>query len=167
MNTICLDAGHGYRVFGAAPSGARGNGLVEDDVVFGVVDGAAAGLTNRICHILRGHKKTVVMTRDKTWISIQKRCQVALAAKADVMVSVHCNAATNAAAKGYEIYVVRNDMRSKALALKVMESIHTAVGDRISCRGIKWDDQSQHSTLGVLRGTYRVMPAMLIEAGFL
>jgi len=37
----------------------------------------------------------------------------------------------------------------------------------LKSRGVKKDSQSQHSRLGVLRGTCHHMPALLVEIGFL
>lgn len=145
-----LDAGHG------SGTGARANGLIEDSV--------ALDMVSRIGHHLRAMGcETVLTRRDGKLIGITERARVARYASADVFLSIHCNASKSAAC-GVEAFVASGDERSRKLAGKLVDVV-TKQGMRN--RGVKWDSQSQHFRLGVLRGTYRQMPAVLLELGFL
>lgn len=145
-----LDAGHGSN------TGACANGLVEDDVALDIV--------SRIGHYLRASGcETVLTRRDDKLIGITERARVARYARADVFLSIHCNASKSAAC-GVEAFVAHGDERSHKLAEKLVQAV---VKQGLRSRGVKWDSDSQHSRLGVLRGTYRQMPAVLLELGFL
>jgi len=78
-------------------------------------------------------------------------------------VSLHLNAGT-ARAHGVEAYVAEGDHRSRLIAQRLVNVISK---HGMANRGVKWDSQSQHSGLRVLRDTYRHMPAVLLEIGFL
>lgn len=145
-----LDAGHGSN------TGARANGLVEDEV--------ALNMVSRIGHHLRAMGcETVLTRRDSRLIGITERARIARYAAADVFLSIHCNA-SKSAAYGVEAFVVTGDERSRKLARKLVEAV---AGQGMRNRGVKWDSESQHSRLGVLRGTHQKMPAVLLELGFL
>ena len=80
-----------------------------------------------------------------------------------MFLSVHCNAGPKAA-HGVEAFVAKGDRRSRKIAAALVD----AVAEKgMNHRGVKWDCRSQHSRLRVLRDTYRHMPAVLIEIGFL
>lgn len=145
-----LDAGHGSN------TGARANGLVEDDV--------ALDMVSRIGHYLRAAGWETVLTRpDSKLVGITERARVARYAHAYVFLSIHCNASKSAAC-GVEAFVANGDERSRKLAEKLVEAV---VARGMRDRGVKWDNESRHSRLGVLRGTNRQMPAVLLELGFL
>lgn len=145
-----LDAGHGSN------TGARANGLIEDDV--------ALDMVSRIGHYLRtAGCETVLTRRDEKLIGITERARVARYASADVFLSIHCNASKSAAC-GVEAFVASGDERSHRLAERLVAAV---AKQGMRNRGVRWDSRSQHSRLGVLRGTYRQMPAVLLELGFL
>ncbi len=151
---IALDAGHGASR-GHAFTGAHGNGLIEDYL--------ALDFVTRIGHHLRAAGQNTVFTRPtKTLTSLSKRGKMAVAADCDLFLSIHLNAGA-AQANGVEALVAENDKRSFAIAKRLAKVI-SAHGLRN--RGAKWDSQSQHSKLRVLRDTYRHMPAVLLEIGF-
>ena len=146
---ICLDAGHG------GGTGARGNGLVEDDL--------ALDFVTRVGHHLRAKGVQTVLTRsDDRFVNLKARPPKA--AGCDLFVSFHCNAATNPGAQGCEILVAKGDTRSKVKAVKVL--LRICAGGAFQSRGVKYDDAGQHKSLYVLQHTYKKMPAMLIEMGF-
>ena len=153
---IALDAGHGYK--GTQHTGASGNGLVEDDV--------ALDFMTRIGHQLRLLGAETYYTRPtKSFVSLGSRGAGAKAAECSFFLSIHNNAASASAASGVEIFCSAGDKRSYQTAGKILDAVVEASGWKN--RGVKWDNQSQHSSLRVLRDTYRSMPAMLIELGFL
>lgn len=146
-----LDAGHGSN------TGAQANGLIEDEV--------ALDMVARIGHHLRAAGRKTVLTRPGTeLVGINERAKKAVAENADVFLSIHCNAGPPAA-EGCEAFIAAPDNRSVGLAMRILgAAIH---GSGMHSRGVKPDNQSQHSSLGVLRGTYKKMPAVLLELGFL
>lgn len=152
---IALDAGHGS-LTDKPHTGASANGLVEDEITLDFV--------RRIGHHLRaaGHK-TVITRTDNKLISLTKRAQIARLARCDAFVSIHCNAGPPAA-NGAEAFIAADDRRSQALAIRLVEVL---ANQGLRDRGVKADSESQHSRLAVLRGTYRYMPAVLLEVGFL
>lgn len=152
---IALDAGHGASR-GRPFTGAHGNGLIEDDL--------ALDFVTRIGHHLRlaGHK-TVIVRPDARLIALATRGKRAIEAHCDLFLSVHLNAGSTRA-HGVEAYVAEGDERSQAVAKRLM---HAVARHGLANRGVKWDSQSQHSKLRVLRDTYRHMPSVLLEIGFL
>lgn len=91
--TVVLDPGHGGRDHGATGQG----GLKEKTVNLEI--------TKRIRRRLESQGIRVVMTRtgDQT-VSLNRRAQLASEAQADLMVSVHANAAPTSKAHGIETY---------------------------------------------------------------
>jgi N-acetylmuramoyl-L-alanine amidase len=152
---VCIDAGHGVNK--GMHTGARGCGLVEDTV--------ALDIAQKLRWYLIQAGAQVVMTRSAPPMALLKdRGKIAKGAKCDMFVSIHCNAAAKAQAHGAEVLVTEGDTRSAALA---EELLRVLVRHGLARRGVKWDSQSQHSKLRVLRDTYRAMPAVLLEVGFL
>ncbi|THB65398.1 MAG: N-acetylmuramoyl-L-alanine amidase [Desulfovibrio sp.] len=92
VQTIMLDAGHGGR-----DPGASGNGLVEKEVNLQFVLILGELLTQR------GY--TVLYTRDSDeFIPLEDRSGMANVHKADLFISVHCNAFTGPGLHGLETY---------------------------------------------------------------
>ncbi len=93
---------------------------------------------------------------------LAKRCRISNEAGADCFVSLHCNAATDPAANGWEVFHCAGSARGKALAEAIHQAVQTAgivrpvVGLRD--RGVKIGD------LYVLKNTRA--PAVLVELGF-
>ena len=152
---VALDAGHGARP-GRPYTGAAANGLVEDEI--------ALDMVKRIGHHLRavGHK-TVYTRPDNKLIALSKRGRIAKEENCGLFLSIHCNAGPKAAC-GVEAFVAKGDTSSRSIAQRMVAEI-SAKGLRN--RGVKWDCESQYSRLAVLRDTYRQMPAILLEIGFL
>lgn len=152
---VALDAGHGASR-GHPFTGAHGNGLIEDELAFDFV--------TRIGHHLRLIGYDTVITRpDGRLVALATRGKRAIDGHCDLFLSIHLNAGP-ASAQGVEAFVAEGDTRSRALAERLTAAI-SAHGLRN--RGAKWDSQSQYSSLRVLRDTYRHMPAVLLEIGFL
>ncbi len=152
---LALDAGHGARR-GHAFTGACANGLVEDEL--------ALDFVVRIGHHLRraGHR-TLYTRPDASLIPLARRGRLAIARGCDMFLSIHCNAGPTSAS-GTEAFVVKGDKRSRKIARELVEAV---VEHGMRSRGVKRDSRSQHSRLRVLRDTYRHMPAVLLEIGFL
>lgn len=78
--------------------------------------------------------------------------------KADLFVSIHCNAAANTDARGTETWYYTGCPHGRAAAVAIQREVVEALGSRN--RGVK-----SSSSLFVLRKT--TMPAVLVEVGFI
>ena len=106
VKTIVLDPGHG-----GIEEGAKGpGGLLEKD--------ATLALAKTIQEVLQRRGYHVVTTRasDAT-VGLDDRAAQANAAKADVFLSIHCNASRAANAHGTEVYYLSLDASDRAAAL--------------------------------------------------
>jgi N-acetylmuramoyl-L-alanine amidase len=94
IKTIVIDAGHGGKDTGAL--GPRGT--LEKDINLVVARALAQVLR-------RDRRFQVILTRDSDeFIPLQERTEIANKQKADLFVSVHCNAALSKRSSGFEIY---------------------------------------------------------------
>jgi N-acetylmuramoyl-L-alanine amidase len=162
------DGGHGKR-FGRY-IGARGNELVEDEVVFSY--GENLGLVQRLGHILRSRGHDTIYTRQTdealasvNYLDLRRRVSIVRTADCDLLVSLHCNAAKDKSANGFEVFYPPNSEASEGYAKAVCDAVKRAMGDSLKVRGYKLDSKSQHKSLFILRNAG--CPAILIEAGFL
>jgi len=152
---ICLDPGHGYRQ--GLPTGARGNGLTEDLWCFAFAE--------RLGHYLRKYGHEAVSTRfNGNLVTLKDRVKVAKQQKCKAFISIHNNAASSTQAHGCEAFIVPNDGRSQTVAAKLCTVMFSA---GLHFRGVKPDTSAAVKKLYVLRNTYAVMPAVLLEIGFL
>jgi N-acetylmuramoyl-L-alanine amidase len=104
--TVVLDPGHG-----GTEEGAKGpGGLLEKD--------ATLALAKTVQEVLQRRGYRVVATRgsDAT-VGLDDRAAAANAAKADVFLSIHCNASRAATAHGTEVYYLSLDASDRAAAL--------------------------------------------------
>ncbi len=108
---VVIDPGHG----GKDP-GARGlRGLAEKDVVLNV--------SKLLATRLRGDGIEVFLTRrDDRFLSLEERTALANSQSADLFLSVHANASSNAALRGVEIYYLNNTDNRGTLRLAAMEN---------------------------------------------
>jgi len=151
---ICIDPGHG----GTQPGAAGYSGTLEKYITLAV--------SLKLRQILINEGFDVVMTRDTDKDvrtadepnELQARCDVANKAKADLFVSIHCNAAADNTAHGTETWYINKDLgRSKRLA----ECIQTELVKQIN-----------RTNRGIKEGNYYVtrythMPAVLVELAFI
>ena len=152
---ICLDPGHGHKR--KRRTGAADNGLIEDDL--------ALTLAHKIKWYLTEADVSAVITRpDAKFVTLKDRVKIAKREKATAFISLHFNAAGSAQANGLEAFVAKNDYKSHAVASELLLALGFL---GMTQRGVKWDSQSQHKSLYVLRNTYSRMYAVLLEVGFL
>lgn len=148
---ICVDPGHG----GKDPGAVGPNGLRESDVTLDV--------SRRLVSLLKTQGHSVVLTHngDKTWsspnASLAYRVNVANKARADLFVSIHCNAALSPSAHGIETFCYKRGGQGEKYARAIQGELVKSLGLRD--RGVKT------ATFYVLRKT--VMPAVLVELGFI
>ena len=137
---IFINPGHG-----GSDCGACGNGLMERDVVLSI--------GKRVETYLRAVGYNVKLFQ---YDGLQAICDDANAFKADLFVSIHCNAA-NSYAKGAETYWSGFSQSSKRLAEKIQAQLVGSLP--LVNRGVK------SANFFVLKNTD--MPAVLVETAFI
>lgn len=165
--TICIDPGHG-----GTDQGTKGRRYKEKDVNLRV----ALKLRDR----LRALGYRVVMTRSTDiTVSLEKRSVIAKNAKADLFLSIHCNAAPNSKlTNGIETYCLTpvggaSTHDATPRNTKYVGNAHDKNGFRIAHEihrrmvgNTKANDRGvKHARFLVLRNT--PCPSVLIELGFL
>ncbi|WP_041315615.1 N-acetylmuramoyl-L-alanine amidase [Heliomicrobium modesticaldum] len=148
---VIIDPGHG----GFDPGALGPTGLREADVNLAVAKRVANLLSPSVQAVLTRDGDTSPGTDVNT--DLQNRATVANGARADYFVSIHCNAADNAAANGTEVYCYKFGGKGEQLARTIARFLVPALGLRD--RGVK------EANFYVLRQT--VMPAVLIELAFI
>ena len=155
QKTIVIDPGHG-----GTDSGAIGiNDILEKDVVLNVAK-EVIGLNKTIFD----ERFTIYLTRyTDTLISLKDRSQLAKAHKADVFVSLHCNASSRTS-QGIEVYVHNSEdeeSHTKAsIAIGLSISKETTGNLGFKERSVKF------ANFQVLRETVAYCPSILVEVGF-
>jgi len=140
---VIIDPGHGGSDAGAVGVG----GLQEKDVVFSI--------SQQVAQILQQNGVQAVMTRlDDRTVELEPRVDMANRMNATLFVSIHANAATNAAASGIETFYYSSGSR---LAQYIQNSIMSSFSN-LPNRGVK------QARFYVLRNTS--MPSILVETGF-
>lgn len=158
MKTICLDPGHGLAnrrpgVYDPGATVTRGTlTITEAGVVMAWADELRAHLMARGLHVVR------TRVDDSDPCPVGGRARIARHYQADVMISLHCNAA-DARASGTETFF--RGKENAPLAARLNDAVRLALGTKD--RGIKTEAQSQHQTLAVMS----FQPCFLIELGFL
>lgn len=144
--SVVIDPGHG----GGDPGAIGPTGYKEKDANLSI------GLKAKSILESSGYQVTMTRTSD-TSVSLQQRCDVADAAKAEVFVSIHNNSSTSSGASGTETFYFPTSTSGKTLASYIQEEIVRLV-----------DRQDRGATprdFYVLRNTG--MPAALVEGAFL
>jgi N-acetylmuramoyl-L-alanine amidase len=152
---IFLDPGHG-----GADSGAVGpTGLRESSVALAVVREAMRRL------VAAGHDVEVSRDWDYETRDLATRARASNEWGADVFVSIHCNAATNPAARGIEAWTTPGQSPADPLADRLL----AAFGRAFPTEPMRLDksdgDGDKESKFHVLVHTHA--PAVLVEMGFI
>lgn len=151
---IYLNPGHG-----GPDSGAVGpNGLKESDAALQISKYLRRGLIDQ--------GDIVYMTRDgDEFVSLGACCEMANNEGADLFVSIHCNAFSDPAAHGYEVWTSVGVTDADAVAERLFETIGAAF-PKLTPRADSTDgDSDKEAGFAVLVGT--TMPAVLIETAFI
>jgi N-acetylmuramoyl-L-alanine amidase len=152
---IVIDPGHGGK-----DSGAVGiNGIQEKDIVLKI-----AKQIVELNEIAFKNQFEIYLTRyTDTLISLGDRTKLAKILKADIFISLHCNDADNANARGIEVYVANSNekhfQKSIIIAYNIQKMIMAKLG--FESRGVKF------ANFQVLGETTNFCPSILLELGFL
>lgn len=176
---IVLDPGHG----GNDPGATGYNGLREKDVVLAVA--------KLVKQHLRAYNADVLLTRDTDeFITLKNRAVFANARKADLFVSIHCNASDNRTASGTRSYIydrvasskeaaaaakfenkstgafefLMNDLRKSAYEYLSIEAAGNIQQNLISGLKLKWLP-TERAPFYVIANTN--MPSVLVEIAFI
>lgn len=185
VKTIMIDPGHGGKDVGAAA-----NGLYEKDIVLRAAKIIGAKLE------ARGFRVLYTRTTD-VFIPLEERTAMANVRKADLFLSIHCNAVEDPAANGLEVYslnlartqdAVRVAARENAVSAKRISDLQIILTDLMLNSKVKESKdlagQVQGNILKSVRPKYPLrdrkqreapfyvlmgakMPAILVELGYL
>ena len=154
---VVIDPGHGGYDGGAESEDGK---VIEKNVTL--------EMSLKIKKILEENNIQVVMTRDSDEVSwpsnnvkdLQKRLDIATAAKADLMVSIHCNVSDEDIynVSGSEVYTNMDQKGSLSLAESIVNELDTLKPD-LPSRGVKT------AVFHLL--TYNTLPTVIVETGFL
>lgn len=133
IKTVVIDPGHG----GKDPGAVGYKGLKEKDV--------ALDIGKKLARILKEKGYNVIMTRTTDeFIPLSERTKIADKARADLFVSIHCNAAPLAKKNGTETYFLSAAKTDWARAVEAKENSSvrfekTAENPKPSINYILWD----------------------------
>jgi len=113
FDCVVLDPGHG----GRDPGAVGFSGSYEKDRTLEVA------LLVRDLLKIRCPNLRVVMTReDDSYVSLGERTRIANRERADLFISIHCNASTNRGARGFETYFLSRARTDDARAVAALEN---------------------------------------------
>ncbi|MCX7781899.1 MAG: N-acetylmuramoyl-L-alanine amidase [Negativicutes bacterium] len=145
---ICLDPGHS----GPVEPGACAAGFTEAALNLAIAFQAGGQLA------AKGYDVIYTRSGDIDTDGLEFRAVIANEIKADLFISIHCNAAASAEAYGVETYHYPNSAEGRRLAGCIQREL--AALNYTRDRGVK-----ENGNLAVLRLTD--MPAALVECGFI
>ncbi len=149
------DPGHG-----GEPGAVDGLNPAEGDVI----DTREADITLAVALAVRKLRPGIILTReDDRNLTLLERAAVANRAKARLLVSIHCNAAGDPAARGLEVWYHAQSPRGLRLAMALYDELAREFPE-LRRRGVKSDMTRYRSGFAILRETY--CPAALVEWGF-
>jgi N-acetylmuramoyl-L-alanine amidase len=143
---VCIDPGHG----GNDPGAVSGK-LYEKNINLEVALAMKDFLQPYV---------DVVMTRSTDiTLSLEERVRIANEANVNFFFSIHCNSASNTAAKGWECFIVSKGGKAEKLAIRIQAHVFEEPTLTLKNRGIKTDNYY------VLR--YTDAPAVIVENAFI
>jgi N-acetylmuramoyl-L-alanine amidase len=149
---VVLDAGHGGKDYGATY-----HGNVEKNIALKTV--------LKVGEILeKDPNTTVVYTRNKdVFVELDDRATIANKSKANIFVSMHCNANANISAAGNETYVMGITRNSSNLEVAKKENSVVTLEDNYEIKYEGFDPNSPESVIGIsiLQEEYRELSVEL------
>ena len=154
MKKVIFDAGHGGHDCGAVGLG----GLRESDVTLQIA---------WLCATLALNAGwSIALTRSSDiFVGLHERADKANLSRCDAFVSIHCNAAANRSASGFEVWTTRGQTAADPLAESVLRQMGRAFPGEIARLDKTDGDGDKESGFAVLRETNA--PAVLVEVGFI
>ena len=154
MKIVTLDPGHG----GRDPGAVGLNGTFEKNIAFAISKLIQSKLTTP--------SMTVRLTRDTDiLLTLTERARMANTMKADAFVSVHCNAATNRTAHGFEVFTAPGQNQGDVLAERIIEEVSKAFPNMRMRVDMLDGDHDKEARFTVL--TQARVPAALVEILFI
>ena len=154
-----IDPGHGGKFSGAVYNGQKESMLNYK-------------FAHRIMNKLKDEGHRAILTRDsdkelgKTLnADLSKRSDLANENKADLFVSIHCNASTNPDARGFEVWTSKGETKSDKIADNIIKQISEEIPEIKIRKDLSDGDNDHEADFSVLRKTK--MPAVLVEIGFM
>jgi N-acetylmuramoyl-L-alanine amidase len=151
VKTIVIDAGHGGKDSGCHSHDKK---TFEKDV--------SLDIALQIGKMLKDSMEDVhiVYTRNTdVFVPLWQRAEIANNAKADLFISVHCNAATNTKAKGTETFIMGLGAAGKNLAVSKRENSSIKLEENFqeneSYSGFDPDSDEGHIILSLYQNAYR------------
>ena len=151
---VILDPGHG----GHDPGAVGPTGLREADVALDVAE--------RIAKELAPYPIAVFLTRNSDlFCALDERAAFANIRRADLFLSIHCNASETHAAAGYEVWTTPGNTKADAFATKLYMAYAAAFPGLRGRTDMADGDQDKEAAFAVLRLT--ACPAALFELEFI
>lgn len=152
---IFLDPGHG----GNDPGAIGPTGLRESTI--------ALEVSRALARLLAAGVHEVEASRDWDYqtLDLDSRANASNAWKADLFISIHCNAATNRAARGIETWTTRGQTAADPVADHLLFHLGRAFPGEPTRRDMVDGDGDKEGALRVLVKT--AAPAVLVELGFI
>ena len=154
---IFIDAGHGGSDPGAVNPREH---IKESDVALAIGKLLDDALREIIPVLVIKHARY-----DDRHISIEDRVAAAEEFKADIFISVHCNAAEDPQASGFEVWTSRGQTQADRLATAIHEALLGVMGGHYGRTDYDDGDPDKEANFYVLRHTS--MPAVLVEGEFI
>ena len=149
---VVLDAGHGGKDYGATY-----HGNVEKNIALKTVLKVGAILE-------KDPNITVVYTQNKdVFVELDDRATIANKSKANIFVSMHCNANANIGASGNETYVMGITRNASNLEVAKLENSVVTLEDNYEVKYERFDPKSPESVIGIsiLQEEYRELSVEL------
>ncbi len=157
VRRVALDPGHG----GHDPGAVGANGLREKDVTLDVAHRAAPLIAQEL-------GVSVLLTRDAdVFVPLDERAARANAFRADVFVSIHCNASADAAARGVMTFVLdesqdplaahvaaRENAASPAAAAELADALGRVMEPRGLAESVRFAELLQRASVASLAPQY-------------
>lgn len=147
---VYIDAGHGGK-----DSGAAANGIKEKDIALRIAKETAARLEQNYEEV-----KCILSRSTDVFLELKQRTDIANKAKADMLISVHCNAGGGKG--GFESFVY--DKTTDKATLTLQETLHNEIMAQLKPFGVI-DRGKKKGNLHMCRES--AMPTVLTENLFI